>query len=368
MHIVFDYQIFSLQQFGGVSRYFLELAEKLSMSDLELSSKIVAPYHVNSLLEAGAKSGKVAVVGRKIPPFPGKHHVLPVLNRFASRAVLLHEQPDIIHETYYSDHGLKCKCPRILTVFDMIHERFPQYFEGVDRLVPQLKAKAVARADHVIAISKSTRDDIVKFLNVDPEKITVVHLASSLEKPEKTKSNEERRHPYLLYVGLRRGVKNFYTLLQAYMHSKVLHSDFDLVCVGGEKFSPDEKRAINDAGLANKVVQVDADDSSLASLYADAAVFVYPSLYEGFGIPILEAMRCGCPVVCSNTSSIPEIAGDGALYFDPENQEELRSVLESVISSENRASQLRQKGYVQEEKFSWETCARNTSVVYKQYV
>jgi glycosyltransferase involved in cell wall biosynthesis len=368
MQIVFDYQIFVLQQEGGISRYFLELAQRLPRLFDDTTATVLAPYFISPLLENARKSGQVNVIGRKIPSFPGKHRFLPAINRLAGRSVVRVLQPDLLHETYYAELPVSSVCPRILTVYDMIHERFPEHSTGPDLHVSRLKAQAVSRADHVIAISNTTRDDLMELLNVAPGKITVIPLASALAKPPPGKDKINDGRPYLLYVGARGGVKNFTTLLIAYSQSSVLRSGFDLICVGGGKFSSREKKTLRDSGLNERVRQLEADDALLAALYTHAALFVYPSLYEGFGLPLLEAMRCGCPVACSNAGSMPEIAGDGAMFFDPDAPEEVQSVLESIVLSEYLADTLRMRGYEQERKFSWEQCVSRTAELYRLVV
>jgi glycosyltransferase involved in cell wall biosynthesis len=248
----------------------------------------------------------------------------------------------------------------------MIHELFPEQFGGIEKKIPEHKAAAVSRADHIIAISQNTRTDIINFLGVPERKISVIPLASSLEvtllpDPGTTVSWDK---PYLLYVGLRQGVKNFSTLLTAYMHSKTLRH-YDLLCVGGGPFTSHESGSIKYSGLQDKIHQIEADDIALKILYANATVFVYPSLYEGFGLPLLEAMKCGCPVVCSNTSSMPEIAGDAACYFDPADAEELRFRLERMVLSETEQKYYQQRGYEREKIFSWDRCVEQTVQVYK---
>jgi glycosyltransferase involved in cell wall biosynthesis len=122
---------------------------------------------------------------------------------------------------------------------------------------------------------------------------------------------------------------------------------------------------IQHMGLTEKVKHVRASDAMLPTLYSQATLFVYPSLYEGFGLPLLEAMRCGCPVVCSNTSSLPEIAGDAALYFDPMNEAELRTALEQTVQSETTLKDLQLRGYEREQLFSWDRCVRQTTELYR---
>ena len=346
---------------GGISRYFVELARRLPGCATGIETTVLAPFHINEYL----MHSPVHKVGRKVPSFPGRHRILPVLNRMAGRRFLKNLAPDILHETYYSTTAQKTPAPRFLTVYDMIHERFPDQFHGVDRKIPVLKARAVARADHVIAISKSTRDDLIHYLRIPPEKVTVIHLAPSFEKVDGATDAKQWERPYLLYVGLRGGVKNFQRFLTAFSHSKVIRSEFDVVCVGGGDFTREEKCSFKELGVGERVRHLQADDTRLAALYAQATLFVYPSLYEGFGLPIVEAMHCGCPVVCSNTSSMPEIAGDAALYFDPVAEEELCAVMESVVQSQELADSLRARGYEREKMFSWDKCVRQTAALYR---
>ena len=360
MHIYYDYQIFALQKVGGISRYFIELANRLPRCFPEIKTTVLAPVHINGYLG----SSSVDTIGRKVPIFPGKHHILPSVNFSASRFLLKKLSPDIFHETYYSGQSQSVSVPRILTVYDMIHERFPEQFQGPDLVIPSLKAAAVARADHLITISHKTREDLIQLLEVSPEKITVIPLASSFAEPLQEVETQKINKPYLLYVGLRQGVKNFSTLLSAYCHSKLLRSGFDLLCVGGGRFTSSELQAIQKNGLGKQVKQVQASDALLATLYSQATLFVYPSLYEGFGLPLLEAMRCGCPVVCSKTSSMPEIAGDAALYFDPISEDEMRTVIEDTVQSQNTLTTLQASGYKREKLFSWERCVEQTAELY----
>lgn len=362
MQISYDYQIFSLQNVGGISRYFIELGQRLPSLFPDMQTTAIAPLHINEYLAASS----INKIGRKINSFSGKHRVLPLLNDFLSTLILKKKQPDILHETYYATRALSFNGPRILTVYDMIHERFPEQFHGPDRHIARLKAKAVARADHLIAISQSTRDDLVHFLNVAEEKITVIPLASSFSGNLHCKKNDvNREKPYLLYVGLREGVKNFKGLVTAYANSSLLRTEYDILCVGGGDFSQNELNLLQTMNIAHSVKHRNADDAMLADLYSRATLFVYPSLYEGFGIPLLEAMRCGCPVACSDCSSMPEIAGDAAVFFNPEDVEEMTTVLEDTVQSESALATLKERGQKREQRYSWDACVTQTAKVYR---
>jgi len=156
-------------------------------------------------------------------------------------------------------------------------------------------------------------------------------------------------------------------LLRAFASSKLLRNEFSIICFGGGKASAREKALLNTLDLPSDCVKyIDGNDPVLAGLYASAKMFVYPSLYEGFGIPPLEAMAFGCPVVCSNTSSIPEVVGDAAHLFDPANTSDLQAAMEAVVCSSAYAARLKSKGYERIKLFSWKKCADDTLGVYEK--
>jgi glycosyltransferase involved in cell wall biosynthesis len=171
--------------------------------------------------------------------------------------------------------------------------------------------------------------------------------------------------PYLLYVGQRSGYKNFDQLLAAYAASPALHKNYDLIAFGGGVWTAAERKSIEELFLYGKVKQLQGGDGTLADLYANAAVFVYPSLYEGFGIPPLEAMSFGCPVACSQTSSIPEIVGDASIFFDPNSSESISRALETIVTDQVLARDLVARGRIQIQLFSWDRCAQETLEVYR---
>ena len=164
------------------------------------------------------------------------------------------------------------------------------------------------KADHVICISENTRSDLLKIWDCDPSKVSVVHLGfdSFAARNKQVKAlNKNISRDYILFVGARKGHKNFERLLEAYSSKKSLSDNFSLICFGGGSFCDDEEKKLKNLGIANKVIQMNGSDELLASLYQNADLFVYPSLYEGFGIPPLEAMSAGCPVAAARTSRYP---------------------------------------------------------------
>ncbi|MEY2702312.1 MAG: hypothetical protein RLY43_945, partial [Bacteroidota bacterium] len=176
------------------------------------------------------------------------------------------------------------------------------------------------------------------------------------------------RKPYILFVGDRGGYKNFNNLVLAYSKSKFLKNNFSLVVFGGGEFNSDELNLLNDNKLViNDNVHIyNGTDESLAFLYKNALCMVYPSMYEGFGLPLLEAMSMGCPVVASNTSCIPEIVGNAAYLFNPYSLDDIEDSLNKVIDGEFLRAQLISNGYIRLENFSWEKCGRETFQCYKK--
>lgn len=365
MRIAFDHQIFGWQEYGGVSRYAFELAKALAYGCGQDVS-IVCPLYVNQYLaEAGSRR---LVSGIKVPVFPKSGRIYRAVNSLLAWPEIRRFRPDIVHETYYSARSV---APRgstvVLTVYDMIHERFPENFSFAD---PTRREKeiAVARADHVICISEQTRTDLVEYLGVLPEKTSVVPLGFALTPSDAgALPHVADVRPFLLYVGSRGGYKNFVGLLQAYASSRLIKGECDLICFGGGDFSAKEREAIGKLGsVAERVRQVAGDDGLLASYYRRARAFVYPSRYEGFGIPPLEAMSLGCPVACSNVSSIPEVVGNAAELFDPADTDSIRMAIERVVSDEARRTQLIARGTQRLTMFSWQRCAEQTLDIYQR--
>jgi glycosyltransferase involved in cell wall biosynthesis len=248
----------------------------------------------------------------------------------------------------------------------MIHEKLRDHFSMADP-ASRKKALAVERADHVICISEQTRQDLIELLGVNPAKTSVVHLGFRLtSQSDSVPESSAQTCPFLLYVGERRGYKNFNGLLQAYATSLMLRNDFDLICFGGGEFTHREKTLLQQLGLSNgNVRQVSGDDALLAEYYRSASAFIYPSLYEGFGIPPLEAMSFNCPVVCSNVSSIPEVVGNAGEMFDPYDLDSMRMAIERVVSDNVLQQTLIARGQERIKLFSWERCAQETLAIYR---
>jgi len=371
MRIVFNDQIFATQVFGGISRYYASLNTHLSKID-GIESIVISPLYVNSYLK---KKNDIKISGIAIPQikYTGKirNKIVPLVNKFLSPYLINSFRPNIVHETYYAKNAYAPKkSKRVVTVFDMIHERYRKLYTS-GNLISKIKKEVVDRADHVICISNNTREDLIEFFNTPNEKISVVHLGHEIyiDKYKITSTMDSLfnfKKPYLLFVGNRGDYKNFRRLLDAYAKSDQLRKNFNLVCFGGGNFNNNEVSLFDSYGLDKlNIIYISGNDDILASAYKNAEAYICPSLYEGFGITLLESMSFNCPVICSNTSSIPEVVGEAGEYFDPEDIESIISAIENVVFSTSRKSELIKKGVKRKGNFSWKKCARYTHEVYK---
>jgi glycosyltransferase involved in cell wall biosynthesis len=356
-----------MQPYGGISRYFTRVAENLL--DMGQEARIFAPRHCNRYLES-LTSG--VVFGRYVRRFPPKTtRFVLAYNRFLFNRVHSGWSPDIVHETFYARYGSAPKgCATVVTVYDMINELFHDEIPMTDN-TPKLKRLSIERSDAVICISENTKQDLMRILGTPENKISVVHLGFDkfVSKNYEVINENFVERPFLLYVGNRKGYKNFTSLLKAVASSSRLLADFDIISFGGPKFSSSEQRLIKSLGYSiNQVKHKHGSDDALGFFYSKATAFVYPSLYEGFGIPTLEAMAHRCPVICSNASSIPEVVGLAASYFDPADIDEMKVAIENVVYSPSRMSQLRNLGSEQIKHFSWQKCAQETLDIYRTLV
>jgi len=362
LRVVYDHQIFGWQEYGGISRYFYELAIQMNRLP-EAEAMIVSSVFINRYLLQAPKNLKI--FGRLVPKFPKSGRIIRLANALLAKPLLAYLKPDIVHETYYSRARVAPKSSKVVvTVFDMIHELFESNFNRFDQ-TSRDKLAAVERADHVICISENTRSDLIRLFNIDPNKISVTHLGFSLDKKNMQATPVVGDGQYILYVGSRFGYKNFEQLVRAFAILKADISDLCLVCFGGGALTRAELALAKDLGIAlGDIVQVSGADNILANLYTYAQVFVYPSLYEGFGIPPLEAMSCGCPVACSNISSIPEVVAGAAVYFDPLSAQSMAQAIRSLWENQSLRAAIIGAGYERIKHFSWKQCAIETRAVY----
>lgn len=367
MRVLYDHQIFSYQTFGGASRYFAELMNvfhREAEPDFELG---VAVSPNEYLAKAPYYRGRTAPRGGTADFF--RHYLR---NELATRRAARASRPDVVHATFYGPGivGLARGARLVITVLDMIPERYPEFFDVkslygrvVTRSWIQGKRRLCARADAILAISENTKRDVVSFYGVDPARVTVTHLGNRLAGGDGEPRPGGFPERYLLFVGTRNTYKNFGLFVEAAAPLLAEDAGLEIVCIGGGAFTPEEKALLARHGA--RAVQRSIADGELAAAYAHAQAFVFPSLYEGFGIPIIEAFACGCPALVADASCFPEIAGDAAAYFDPSSAESLRAALRSVLHDPARRAELRAKGRERARLFTWEETARRTRDVYR---
>ena len=361
MRVAFDHQIFALQRYGGVSRYFVEVACRVQ-SSAAADVTVVAPLHINYYLSQITTAR--LVTGRYIAtPFRGEVRLVNLLNKLAAPVAWRGALPDVVHETYYSKEPIGRGLRRVVTVHDMIYELFPAEFPNSEPFKAAKRA-AIERADHVICISNSTRRDLARFYDIEPSRMSVVHHGHSAIGGILEPGPCASRKPSILYVGNRSGYKNFSRLARAFASTPVLR-EFELLAFGGPPFAADEIAELERLGIRDRVRHRSGSDRDLFASYASATVFVYPSLYEGFGIPALEAMGCGCPIIASDRGSLPEVVGEAGIYADPESVDDMRAAMERVVTSPTLQEDLRAKGRERAKAFSWDACAAATAGIYR---
>lgn len=354
MNILFDSQIFTSQQFGGISRYFSEIMHGIEQHDTHKLAVAKIYSRNQHLLDKNLVKYSAFL---NLPHFRGKARIHQYLQQQQDKLVaslIRKAKFDVFHPTYYDASFLQyfTDRPFVLTVHDMIHEQYLDHVLGKTHLETINKSVLIPRASHIIAVSEQTKQDILKFYpTIAEEKISVVYHGNSLW-PNASVPFHQPKSKYLLYVGQRAHYKNFAWLLNN-VSIYLTEKNMQLICAGGGSFSAAEMEQINELGLQLKVSQLPiANDQVLVGLYSNAYCLVLPSLHEGFGIPILEAFACKCPVLANSTSCLPEIGGSAALYFDATNGQTIVSQLLALEQPEIRA-ELIEEGQKQLYKFSW---------------
>lgn len=362
LRVAFDHQAFCRRPYTGISRYFTRLAQEF-LEFSQVDARIVAPVHVNALLGTsviGARSGHF---------LPWHPRVLRPLIRqvsgVAARARIGRWRPDLVHETYFDSLASAPRgTPMVLTVFDLVHERYPGLFPFHARTL-RAKQRAIERASALICISQATADDLADVYPGAEQRSRVIHLGVDTKPQDHPPPALSGVRPFFLFVGERGGYKNFPALAKAFASSTLLAPDYQLVCCGGGALTRAERAQLAALGIGSRVRQVRANDQSLDSLYRSATALVYPSVCEGFGLPLLEAMTRGCPVLASQAAALREVAGPAARFFDPHDIDEMRGALETLALAPELAARLRSAGFERVRRFTWQRCARETLQCYR---
>ena len=357
--------------FPGIGRYAFSLAKALAR---------VEPRHqIDVLYSPGAANTRYdlteLVEQAQVTLVPVAAPVLSLRQQWEIPRLLRRLGSDVYHSPYYV-MPLRAPCPMVVTLHDLIPYLFPEALprKSLSPLFAGMARWAAKRAQHVLADSNSTRDDIVRILGVPKTRVTCVPLAcdAAFRPQTETEIGHMRARlsldqPYLLYMGINKPHKNLVRLVKAWSRlSENLRDGHQLVLAGRRDPRYDaDKRAIDRYQLDRSVRLLGAvSERDLPGLYAGASAFVFPSLYEGYGLPVLEAMASGAPVVCSDRSSLPEVVGDAALLFDPENVDQMAHQISCILSRPDVAERCRLAGLQRATAFTWERTARETLAVY----
>jgi glycosyltransferase involved in cell wall biosynthesis len=361
VRIFYDGFIYDYQAHGGINRYFNELIARLPADATPMVSTYLGAR------ENWPRHPRLRVVQSK--PF-ARWPALAGLGRAWMRLQVERQPRDLVHPTYYQMHTptelRRSRRPVVVTVLDMIHEVFAETLDPHGEMA-RAKAACVERADAILCISEHTRADLVARFPAVAERCVVTPLASSMEvEATALAAATPPERPYFLHVGGREAYKNFPFLLRAWAKYHAARPDAQLVVVGRQWLAP-ERTLLAELRLEDSVVhRGEADDAQLAVLYRQSLALIYPSLYEGFGIPPLEAMRCGTAVLASDATCLPEVCGDAPLYFDPRDEEALLAHLLAVTDSEAARRGCIERGAVRAALFSWDRTAAQTWDVYRR--
>ncbi len=220
--------------------------------------------------------------------------------------------------------------------------------------------------DFIICPSHKTKTDLINFYKIPEDKIKVIYMGIH-QFNENINDIKKEIEPFILYVGDRKRYKNFKNFIKAYSISKKIKNDFKLICFGGGAFTKNEKNLLKELEInTSQIMQIDGNDNELHYFYKNAKAFIFPSIYEGFGLPQLEAMSLGCPVISSNHEAIIEAVGDAAKLFDPNEPEDILIKMNEVLYSNETIKDLKLKGLGRAKIFTWEKCASETLDVYKK--
>ena len=367
MKIGIDCRIFS-SKFTGIGRYTHELVNHYTKLNAELKSphELVLFFNNPEFREfKESKNVKKVLVDARHYSMSEQFKFLKILNK---------ECLDVVHFPHFN-LPIFYRRPYIVTIHDLTLSLFPgqKMTKWFQRLAYNIVIRrATKKAKKIIAVSNNTKNDLINMLKVPEEKIEVIYngIGKEFSLIEDTKVLEGTLKKYgidkefLLYTGVWRNHKNLPRLIKAFGSVRNKYGiDLKLVITGKpDPYYPEVKNEVKNLGLENEVIFPGlVDEKELVHLYNSALFYVFPSLYEGFGMPPLESMKCGTPVLASNTSSIPEICGDGnAIFFDPNNEEEIAEKIKNFFEDPALQADLIEKGMIRADEFSWEDTAKKT--------
>ena len=368
MHIGIDSRL-PYYQVGGISNYVVNLVKALAELDSQhrftvFHSRKDGRSYVHQTMNRFTRAGL----------WTPCHHRL---ERWSLGVELLPHQLQLLHSPDFIPPAFGARC-RVITVHDLNFLLYPEFLTAESRRYYNEQIFwAVHQADHILADSDHTRTDLINRLSVEPDRVTTVHLAagSIFEEDhasvdiDNTLTQYALEPGFVLFVGTLSPRKNVKTVLEAFEHLVIAGADeTKLVLAGAKGWLSDELFAsIADSDFRDKIIHIpDLSDAQMAHLYSSAGALVIPSFYEGFGLPALEAMHCGCPVIASNQSSLPEVVGEAAIQLEPRDTIGWAEAMKLLINDDAERKRLAGLGYEQARKFSWRSTAEATLRIYEQ--
>lgn len=361
--ILYDSQVFSWQKVGGISRYFVELIQHF---DADVEVELPLFYSNNIYLNFNNNNALEKILSKD---FFGRDRIISFLNNKKVERKIKQNNFDVFHPTYFDPYFIQhlCNKPYVITVHDMIPENFPENFPNSELLVSN-KKKLIYGASKIVGISNATKNEILKhYSDIDQSKIEVIYHGSNFVKVKDTNLSVKLPSEYILFVGQRDGYKNFSRFLRAFKDVNKTIPQLYLVCTG-PKFSDNELNLMREYNLQNRILHFFCSDTELMHIYKNAKTFIFPSLEEGFGLPLLEAMGAGCPIICSDIPCFREIADDAARYFNPEDEGSIQDVIIQSFYNVEATDAIVRLGYKRFGDFSWNTSAMQLSNLYKSLI
>lgn len=357
MLVHLDEQIFTMQRYGGISRTFASLASELVARPFGIEFEPLHAPIINEYVLSDQQLSAALAVRRA-------RSTAASLGRFLTRRVP-ESRADVVHNTFYLPHGLNrgSRAPRVVTIHDMIPELFPRTRRRLDFITE--KHRYVMAADHIVCVSEHTARDLRRTYPDVKAPISVIHHGVSAHFSPSTPRLPELPEAFIVHVGNRQHYKDGQTLLEAFGIIAKRNADVTLLLVGGGELTRREHHVIRQLGMEGRVIQRSMGDTAMASAYANALAMVFPSRYEGFGLPALEAMASGCPVVLAETSSLPEVGGTAAQYFPPGDSRRLAEVLIDLLDDPASRADMAAAGLARSRMFTWQACAQAHAHIYR---
>jgi glycosyltransferase involved in cell wall biosynthesis len=369
LKVIVDGIVYLWEKKGGISRIFSEILPRMCEMDKSLRIELLTAGKMRQSLPSHSRIfyHTIPHIKRYRRPRRVWRPIVPIAERLIRRLMIGRGEGQIWHSTYFTQPG-RWDGFQVVTVHDMIFERFSDLYRGPDHnQFRAQKRRCLQRSDATICVSNVTRQELMHFYGIKSDTIYVIPLACSDVFRQLEQCNDRldiaTKRPFLLFIGGRHPHKNFNGLIQAY--SLWARREEVALVVVGSPWSVDEEKRLAELGIQDRVhLLTDVDDEALCHLYNQAATFVYPSLYEGFGIPLLEAMACGCPVIASRIPSTIEVAGGCPIYFEPTEVDGLVDALDVALSEGHNSERVR-AGIERVKRYSWDRVAAQTLEVYR---